>query len=94
MLSGIREILLITTPVDQSNFQRLLCDGKHLGLSLQYAIQPSPNGLAQAFLIREEFVGSEAAGLVLGDIIFYGHGFSELLRHFTLTNKGASVIGY
>ena len=94
MLAGIREILLITTPEDQSNFQRLLRDGRHLGISLHYAIQPSPDGLAQAFLIGEEFIGSEAVGLVLGDNIFYGHGFSELLRHSTLTNKGATVFGY
>ena len=94
MLAGIREILLITTPEDQSNFQRLLSDGRHLGLSLHYAIQPSPDGLAQAFLIGEEFIGSEAVGLVLGDNIFYVHGFSELLRYSTLTNKGATVFGY
>ena len=94
MLAGIREILLITTPDDQSNFQRLLGDGKHFGISLQYAKQPAPDGLAQAFLIGEQFIGSDAVSLVLGDNIFYGHGFTELLSQSTLTNKGATVFGY
>ncbi|NDD86058.1 glucose-1-phosphate thymidylyltransferase, partial [bacterium] len=74
MMAGIKEILIITTPDDQPQFQRLLGDGSDLGISLQYAIQPSPDGLAQAFIIGEDFIGSDSVALVLGDNIFHGHG--------------------
>ncbi|HHF3270623.1 TPA: sugar nucleotidyltransferase, partial [Vibrio diabolicus] len=80
MLAGIREILLITTPEDQEGFQRLLGDGSEFGIELQYAIQPSPDGLAQAFIIGEEFIGDDSVCLVLGDNIFYGQGFSPKLQ--------------
>ncbi|HHK8662000.1 TPA: sugar nucleotidyltransferase, partial [Vibrio parahaemolyticus] len=80
MLAGIREILIITTPEDQEGFQRLLGDGSEFGIELQYAIQPSPDGLAQAFIIGEEFIGDDSVCLVLGDNIFYGQGFSPKLQ--------------
>ncbi|NDC96469.1 glucose-1-phosphate thymidylyltransferase, partial [bacterium] len=79
MMAGIKEILIITTPDDQPQFQRLLGDGSDLGISLQYAIQPSPDGLAQAFIIGEDFIGSDSVALVLGDNIFHGHGFGDRL---------------
>ena len=94
MLAGIREILMITTPEDQHAFQRLLGDGNQFGICLSYAIQPSPDGLAQAFLIGEDFIGEEDVCLVLGDNIFYGHGFSELLTRSLRNNNGAAVFGY
>jgi len=94
MLAGIREILMITTPEDQHAFQRLLGDGNQFGICLSYAIQPSPEGLAQAFLIGEDFIGEEDVCLVLGDNIFYGHGFSELLTRSLRNNNGATVFGY
>jgi glucose-1-phosphate thymidylyltransferase len=94
MLSGIRDILIITTPEDQSSFKKLLSDGKQWGLSISYAIQPSPDGLAQAFLIGKEFIAGEACALVLGDNIFYGHGLSGLFEKVAQRDQGATVFGY
>ncbi|AUW03267.1 glucose-1-phosphate thymidylyltransferase RfbA [Vibrio campbellii] len=94
MLAGIREILVITTPEDQEGFQRLLGDGSDFGIELQYAIQPSPDGLAQAFIIGEEFIGDESVCLVLGDNIFYGQGFSPKLQQAAALTEGATVFGY
>jgi glucose-1-phosphate thymidylyltransferase len=94
MLAGIREILLITTPEDIAGFQRLLGDGHSLGIRIQYAIQPQPEGLAQAFLIGREFIGSDHVALVLGDNIFYGHGFPQMLARATSRRQGASVFSY
>jgi glucose-1-phosphate thymidylyltransferase len=81
MLAGIKEILIITTPEDQSNFMKLLGNGGQWGIKLEYVIQPSPDGLAQAFILGKEFIGNDNVCLVLGDNIFYGHGFTELLKH-------------
>ena len=94
MLAGIREILIISTPEDLHLYQTLLDDGTQLGLSLSYAIQPSPDGLAQAFLIGEEFIGNEPVCLILGDNIFYGHGFGNTLRQAAALEDGALVFGY
>ncbi|HFQ5257515.1 TPA: glucose-1-phosphate thymidylyltransferase RfbA [Vibrio vulnificus] len=96
MLAGIRDILIITTPEDNDSFERLLGDGSDFGINLQYAVQPSPDGLAQAFLIGEEFIGDDAACLVLGDNIFYGQSFGkQLKRACELTSQGvATVFGY
>jgi glucose-1-phosphate thymidylyltransferase len=94
MLSGIRDILIITTPEDQASFKKLLLDGKQWGLSISYAIQPSPDGLAQAFLIGKEFIAGEACALVLGDNIFYGHGLSGLFEKVAQRDVGATVFGY
>jgi glucose-1-phosphate thymidylyltransferase len=94
MLAGIREILIISTPEDLHLYQTLLDDGSQLGLSLSYAIQPSPDGLAQAFLIGEEFIGSDPVCLILGDNIFYGHGFGKTLREAAAQKEGALVFGY
>ncbi|EGJ7493020.1 glucose-1-phosphate thymidylyltransferase RfbA [Escherichia coli] len=94
MLAGIHEILIITTPEDQSSFERLLGDGSQFGISLQYAIQPKPEGLAQAFIIGEEFIGSDSVCLVLGDNIFWGQGFSPKLLKAASTQTGATVFGY
>ncbi len=94
MLAGIRDILIITTPRDQAAFQELLGDGSRWGLSLQYAQQPRPEGLAQAFLIGENFIGQSAVSLVLGDNIFYGHGMSGLLQEAAEQTQGATVFGY
>lgn len=94
MLAGIREILIITTPEDQSSFERLLGDGSQFGISLQYAIQPKPEGLAQAFIIGEEFIGSDSVCLVLGDNIFYGQSFTPKLKEAAARQKGATVFGY
>ena len=94
MLSGIREILIISTPTDLPNFERMLGDGKDFGLSLSYAEQPSPDGLAQAFLIGEEFIGDDSVCLILGDNIFYGHGFSGMLQQASQRVSGATVFGY
>lgn len=88
MQAGIKDILIITTPHDQSQFQRLLGDGSELGISLQYAAQPSPDGLAQAFIIGEEFIGQDKVALILGDNIFYGHGFGESLKKCTDPDGG------
>lgn len=94
MLAGIRDILVITTPEDQEQFARLLGDGSQWGISLQYAVQPRPEGLAQAFLIGEEFVGSNPVCLVLGDNIFYGHGLARTLQTCASREKGGTVFGY
>jgi len=94
MLAGIRDILVITTPEDQGAFQRLLGDGSHWGISLQYAEQPSPDGLAQAFTIGRSFIGNDPVSLILGDNIFYGHGFAEEMRRAANRSYGATVFGY
>ncbi|MEJ6518167.1 glucose-1-phosphate thymidylyltransferase RfbA [Shewanella bicestrii] len=94
MLAGIRDILIITTPEDQSSFQRLLGDGSDFGISLQYAVQVTPDGLAQAFIIGEEFIGNDNVCLALGDNIFWGQGFSPILKKAAARPTGASVFGY
>ena len=94
MLAGIREILIITTPHDQALFAELLGDGHDLGLSIQYAVQPDPGGLAQAYLIGAEFVGSNPSCLILGDNIFYGHGLTDLMARADQRQSGATVFGY
>ncbi|MCT4589735.1 MAG: glucose-1-phosphate thymidylyltransferase RfbA [Carboxylicivirga sp.] len=97
MLAGMKEILIITTPEDQSGFKRLLGDGSQWGIHLEYVVQPSPDGLAQAFILGEEFIGDDDVCLVLGDNIFYGHGFVELLSNAvkTVSSKNkAAVFGY
>lgn len=94
MLVGIKEVLIITTPEDQASFQRLLGDGSQFGISLEYAIQEKPEGLAQAFIIGEEFIGDKNVCLVLGDNIFYGQSFSKTLLNAASREHGASVFGY
>ena len=97
MLAGIKEILIISTPVDLPNFERLLGDGSQFGLQLSYKVQPSPDGLAQAFLLGEEFIGDDACAMVLGDNIFYGNGFGKTLRNAVENaekNTRATVFGY
>jgi glucose-1-phosphate thymidylyltransferase len=97
MLAGIKEILIISTPIDLPNFERLLGDGKELGIALHYKEQPSPDGLAQAFIIGEAFIGSDDVCLVLGDNIFYGHGFTDLLAKSLANAKDeqkATIFGY
>ena len=94
MLAGIRDILIITTPEDQASFQRLLGDGSRFGVNFSYAVQPKPEGLAQAFLIGEEFIGTDRVALVLGDNIFYGAKLGKLLRNAADREAGATVFGY
>lgn len=94
MLAGIREILIIATPEDMPSFKRLLGDGNRFGISLSYAIQPSPDGLAQAFLIGEEFINGDSCALVLGDNIFFGQSFGKKLATVVERNQGATVFGY
>lgn len=94
MLAGIREVLIITTPEDKSSFERLLGDGSQFGISIEYAVQPKPEGLAQAFIIGEEFIGSSSVCLVLGDNIFYGQAFTPKLKEAASRKEGATVFGY
>jgi glucose-1-phosphate thymidylyltransferase len=94
MLAGIRRVLVITTPHEQDGFQRLLGDGSQIGIQIEYAVQPSPDGLAQAFLIGSDFIGSDPVTLALGDNIFYGHGFTDTLRRAAARDQGATVFGY
>ena len=97
MLAGIRDILIISTPTDLPNFERLLGDGSAMGLNLSYKVQPSPDGLAQAFILGEKFIGNDCCAMVLGDNIFYGNGFSQLLKDAVKNaekNGRASVFGY
>ena len=94
MLAGIREILIITTPDDQEQFKRTLGDGSQWGVSLSYMIQPSPDGLAQAYILGEAFLDGAPSAMVLGDNIFFGHGLSDILREACLMTQGATVFGY
>jgi glucose-1-phosphate thymidylyltransferase len=94
MLAGIRDILIISTPQDTPRFEHLLGDGTQWGLNLQYAVQDSPDGLAQAFIIGEDFIGDSPSALVLGDNLFYGHDFNQLLHNATQRTEGASVFAY
>lgn len=94
MLAGIRDVLIITTPEDQEGFKRLLDDGSQFGINLNYATQPSPDGLAQAFIIGEDFIGDDSVCLVLGDNIYYGQGFSKLLQSAASRDSGATIFGY
>ena len=96
MLAGIKDILIISTPTDLPNFERLLGDGSQYGIKLSYKVQPSPDGLAQAFLLGEEFIGDDCCAMVLGDNIFYGNGFTRLLRQAVMDAEAgkASIFGY
>ena len=94
MLAGINDILIISTPEDLPNFEKLLGDGKEIGVKLSYKIQPSPDGLAQAFILGEEFIGNDDVCLILGDNIYYGQGFSEKLKRASEQQVGATVFGY
>src|SRR3954470_14890453 len=94
MLAGIKEILIISTPTDTPRFEQLLGDGSELGIKLSYAVQPSPDGLAQAFIIGEEFIGDDNVALILGDNIFYGQGFTSILKNASKRDVGATIFGY
>ncbi len=94
MLAGIREILIITTPEDEEGFKRLLGDGSDFGIMLDYAVQPRPEGLAQAFIIGEKFIGNDSVCLILGDNLFWGHAFSPMLKAAATQKGGATVFGY
>lgn len=94
MLAGIRDILIISTPKDLPRFEELLADGQHLGINLSYAVQTTPRGLAEAFIIGKNFIGKDAVCLILGDNIFYGSDLSKLLQQCTQKNQGATVFGY
>jgi glucose-1-phosphate thymidylyltransferase len=94
MLAGIKEILIISTPEDMPGYQRLLGDGSDYGIKIEYAIQPSPDGLAQAFIIGEDFIGDDSVCLVLGDNVFFGQSFGKQLEHAISSNEGATVFGY
>jgi glucose-1-phosphate thymidylyltransferase len=94
MLAGIREVLIISTPADTPNFQRLLGDGSQWGMRIEYKVQPSPDGLAQAYVIGADFVGDEPSALILGDNIYYGHGMTDLLKSASARTEGATVFAY
>ena len=94
MLAGIRDILIISTPTDLPNFERLLGDGSQYGIRLSYKVQPSPDGLAQAFILGEEFIGDDSVAMILGDNIFFGAGFGKILRQAAAQEHGATVFGY
>ena len=94
MLAGIKEILIISTPEDLPRFEELLGDGSDWGIRLEYKVQPSPDGLAQAFILGEEFIGNDSVCLILGDNIFFGHGFSDSLKEASKLKEGAVVFGY
>ena len=94
MLAGIREVLIISTPRDLPVFEELFGDGSQLGMSFSYAVQESPRGLADAFIIAEDFINGEESALILGDNIFHGHGFSTIMKNALKTNHGATVFGY
>ena len=94
MLAGIKDILVINTPHEQAAFSRLLGDGSQWGINIEYAVQPSPDGLAQAFIIGSEFIGNDPCALILGDNIFYGHGFQKMLASASATATGATIFAY